>query len=214
MRWSFVFMTVFLASPRFARAQQASDDPDSELRTRQVQLWDRMKQALQAPNGLEYFRTSMQGATIPGSAGGLHALRGTVISREPPDRPTVLTLSMSDNGIADVTLRLVDEPTTPDREEAPASVPPKPVAREIRRNDIGVDDLIREWREQGLHTGWVSGPRKQMLTPQQKPVIRTGEPAPGASVEFEGIAHEFSPAPFMLTFEVSMSKIRIVEAKK
>ena len=214
MRWSFVFMTVFLASPQSARAQQTGDDPDSELRTRQVQLWDRIKQALQAPNGSEYFRTSLQGATIPGSAGGLHALRGTVISREPPDHPAIVTLSMSDNGVADVTLRLVDEPITPDREETPESVSPKAVARETGRNDIGVDDLIREWRERGLRTGWVSGPRKQMPAPQQKPVMRAGEPAPGASVEFEGIAHEFSPAPFMLTFDVSMAKIRIVEARK
>ena len=99
MRWSFFFVTVFLASPRFAGAQQ----------TQENQLWDRIKKELQAPNGLEYFRSSMQGAMIPGGVGGLNGLRGTVISREPPDHPTILTVSMSDDGTADVTLRLIDD---------------------------------------------------------------------------------------------------------
>jgi hypothetical protein len=61
MRWSFFLATVFLASPRFAGAQQ----------TRQIPLWDRLKQGLQAPNGLDYFQTAVQGAIIPGGVGGL-----------------------------------------------------------------------------------------------------------------------------------------------
>ena len=204
MRSAFFLVTVFLASPRFAGAQQ----------TLQVPLWDRINQALQAPNGSEYFRISMQGATIPGGAGGVVGLRGTVISRDPPDHPTILTISMSNDGIADVTLRLIDDPPTPDPEQAAESLPPRPFPSVIARRDIAVEDMIREWRERGLRTDWVSGPRKQSLAPQQASVMPAGEPAPGASVEFEGIAQEFSREPFMLTFDVSRSKITIVPEKR
>lgn len=203
MRWSFFLATVVLASPRFAGAQQ----------TPQNQLWDRIKKQLQAPKGSEYFRYSMQGAIIPGGVGGLAGLRGTVISCEPPDRPRILTVSMTDDGIADVTLRLIDDLQQVAQPEPPQErVPPKPVARALARYDITVEDMIREWRVGGLHTGWLAGPRKPIPV-QPGPAAPAADLAPGAIVEFEGIASEFSPAPFMATFDVSRSKIRIVQPK-
>jgi hypothetical protein len=151
---------------------------------------------------------------IPGGAGGLHVLRGTVISREPPDHPTVLTVSMSDDGIADVTLRLVDDSRPAPQPEPPQErVPPKPVASAVERHDIAVEDMIREWRERGLHTGWLSGPRA-LIPLQQSSAAPAVDLAPGVTVEFEGVAEAFTPVPFVLTFQVSRSNIRIVQARK
>jgi hypothetical protein len=204
MRWSFFLGTVFLASPPFAGAQQ----------TQQNQLWDRIKQALQAPNGMEYFRYSLQGATIPGGVDGLARLRGTVISLEPPERPVILTVSMSDDGIADVTLKLVDDSRPGPQPEPPQErVPPKPVARALARYDITVEDMIREWRMGALHAGWLSGSR-ETIPVQQALATAAVDLAPGVGIEFEGIASEFSREPFMVTFEVSRSKIRTMQAKK
>jgi hypothetical protein len=201
MRWSFFLVTVLLASPRFAGAQ----------RTPQIPLWDRIKQALQAPDGLEYFRSALQGAMIPGGVEGLRGLRGTAVSREPPDHPTILTVSMSDDGVADVTLRLIDDSRPAPQPEPPQEpVPPKSVARALERHDIAVEDMIREWRLRGLHTGWLSGPSE----PQQSSTTPVIDLAPGVVIEFEGSAESFSAQPFMLTFQVPRSNIRIVQARK
>ena len=60
MRWSFFLVTVFLALPRSAAPQTHY----------QIPLWQRIKRALQAPDGLEYFRSAFHGATIPGGVDG------------------------------------------------------------------------------------------------------------------------------------------------
>jgi hypothetical protein len=204
MRWSFFLVTVFLASPRFAAPQTHY----------QIPLWQRIKRALQAPDGLEYFRSSFQGATIPGGVDGLAGLQGTVISREPPDHPTILTVSMSDNGIADVTLRLIDDSRPAPQPELPqARVPPEPVSSPIGRHDITVEDMIREWRVHGLHTGWLSGPQVQQSPPMPAVDLAPGATI-GATIEFEGIASEFSREPFMVTFDAPRSKVRTVQAKE
>ena len=68
--------------------------------------------------------------------------------------------------------------------------------------------MIRERRVHGLHTGWLSGPQVQ-----QSPPMPAVDLAPGATIEFEGIASEFSREPFMVTFDVPRSKVRVVQAK-
>ena len=65
-------------------------------------LWSAMKRQLTAPDGEEYFRTSLQNAYVP-------LLIGTLLSATPEEQPHILVLSMSDATTPEVTIRLTDE---------------------------------------------------------------------------------------------------------
>src|SRR5260370_33022781 len=150
---------------------------------------------------------------VGGGGGGLGALRGTVISIEPPENPTIVTVAMSDGGKAEVTLNLVDDREPPMfLQEQVTRVLPIQAADTIAAHDIKVEDMIREWRARPLVTAWRLGPA------EPRPVARTAAVAlpatPGADIEFEGVASAFSPEPFMLTFQVLRSRVTIIRAKR
>ena len=62
-------------------------------------LWVRLKAALTAPNGENYWERGVKDAELP-------YLYGTVLSSDPKDQPRVLVLAMSDRSTAEVTLRV------------------------------------------------------------------------------------------------------------
>jgi hypothetical protein len=66
-----------------------------EVTRPQRELWTRMKAALAADDGVEYFRMGVNGALLP-------EMSGTLISQSPAE----LVLGISDPGTPEVTLRL------------------------------------------------------------------------------------------------------------
>lgn len=72
------------------------------------QLWSTIKRALTDTDGQEYFDNSFKGAMVPGGAGGLWYLSGTLLSAEPKEQPGVLVLAISDRCTPEVTLRFKD----------------------------------------------------------------------------------------------------------
>jgi hypothetical protein len=219
MRCFFFVAIVLFPSLRFANAQEPDSDAGSQRRIQQLSLWDSIRQALQAPDGAKYFETSLQGAMIPANVNGVVALRGTVISSEPPEHPAIVTVAMSDGAVAEVTLKLVDDPEPPAfRQEPVTGVLPIQVqpAYGIAAHDNTVEDMIREWRARPLASVWrlaPQEPRALVRTAATSATLTDSFPT-GADIEFEGLAAEFSREPFMLTFEVRRSKVTIVRAKK
>ncbi len=63
-----------------------------------------MKQGLTGDNGDAFFNNSVKDTEIPGGAEGVKAFTGTVISVEPPDRPTKVVLGVEDPTKPDATL--------------------------------------------------------------------------------------------------------------
>ncbi|MCU1272656.1 MAG: hypothetical protein JWO48_87 [Bryobacterales bacterium] len=72
------------------------------------QLWSYIKRELTGPDAQEYFDSSFKGAMVPGGAGGLWYLTGTLLSAEPREQPGVLVLAISDRSTPEVTLRFKD----------------------------------------------------------------------------------------------------------
>jgi len=60
--------------------------------------WKAIKDALMAPNGMEYFETGVKGAELP-------QLRGKVVSMKPALRPKEVVLEMDGDSSQDVTLK-------------------------------------------------------------------------------------------------------------
>ena len=198
MRRRFSLVAALLSAPFICCAQQPGD-PEPGTRTQNA-LWSRIKASLQAPDGMDYFRTSLQDAFIP-------KLNGTVISRE----PGILRIAMSDAATPDVQLKLSDEEATVLVPILPEGSRSSPEARVKSSGDAEVEAMIHDWREHGLHTGWLKVLWVQRPAPQS---AREADPPVGALIEFEGSATDFTPAPFTLTFTVKRSDIRIVESKK
>ncbi|HXI40705.1 MAG TPA: hypothetical protein VNH83_12030, partial [Bryobacteraceae bacterium] len=69
-------------------------------------LWMTLKGALTAPDGQQYFDTSMKGTEVPGGAGGVQTFKGKLISMKPAVRPKELVLSIGDGTTPDATLVL------------------------------------------------------------------------------------------------------------
>ncbi len=67
-------------------------------------LWYTIKQSLTSDQGDQFFNSNVKDAEIPGGAEGVKNFTGTVISIDPPDRPTKVTLGVEDPTKADTTL--------------------------------------------------------------------------------------------------------------
>ncbi len=59
-------------------------------------LWYTIKQNLTGDQGDQFFSNNVKDAEIPGGAEGVKDFTGTVISVDPPDRPTKVTLGVED----------------------------------------------------------------------------------------------------------------------
>ncbi len=62
----------------------------------QFKLWYGIKQSLTGDQGDEFFNKNVKDAEIPGGAIGVQNFTGTVISIDPPDRPTKVVLGVED----------------------------------------------------------------------------------------------------------------------
>ena len=65
----------------------------------QLALWMGVKKMLTAPDGAQYFETSMKGAAVP-------ALKGKVISAKPPVRSKEIVVGVADPNTPEITLKL------------------------------------------------------------------------------------------------------------
>ena len=77
-----------------------------DLAQRQTRMWQAIREALVAPNGAEYFRLNLYSTEVPGGAGGLRRLRGTVLSSQTVLEPRVVLLTMTnETAVAEVMLQ-------------------------------------------------------------------------------------------------------------
>ncbi len=67
-------------------------------------IWYAVKQSLTADQGEQFFNSSVKGVEVPGGAEGIKSFNGTVISIDPPDRPTKVVLGVEDPAKPDATL--------------------------------------------------------------------------------------------------------------
>jgi hypothetical protein len=72
-------------------------------------LWYSVKTNLIADNGPSFFASSVKDTDIPGGANGVKDFTGTILTVEPADKPTRVTLGIEDPTKADATL-LFSEP--------------------------------------------------------------------------------------------------------
>jgi hypothetical protein len=70
----------------------------------QFKLWYTIKQNLTGDQGDAFFNSNVKDAEIPGGAEGVKDFTGTVISIDPPDRPTKVVLGIEDPAKPDATL--------------------------------------------------------------------------------------------------------------
>jgi hypothetical protein len=77
--------------------QRLSSDPA-------FKLWYSIKQSLTGDQGDQFFNTNMKDVEVPGGAEGVKDFTGTVISIDPPDRPTKVVLGVEDPTKPDTTL--------------------------------------------------------------------------------------------------------------
>lgn len=75
----------------------------------QLAFWLKLKDALTAPNGEQYFEGGMKGALVPPE--GVPPLKGKLIRQEPARNPKELVLALSDPNTPEVILK-VDPPMT------------------------------------------------------------------------------------------------------
>jgi len=73
---------------------------------RGLALWKNIYEQLTGPNGREYFESSMRDALVPDGADGVRYFDATLISAEPPGRPSKLLVSVVDHRTPDAMLRL------------------------------------------------------------------------------------------------------------
>ena len=67
-------------------------------------LWYTIQTNLTGDNGDQFFASNVKDAEIPGGAEGVKDFTGNVISIEPADKPTKITLGVTDPNTADATL--------------------------------------------------------------------------------------------------------------
>jgi len=70
----------------------------------QFKLWYTIKQNLTGDNGDAFFNSNVKDAEIPGGAEGVKTFTGTVISIDPPDKPTKVVVGIEDATKPDATL--------------------------------------------------------------------------------------------------------------
>ena len=94
-------LTLLAPAPTFAQTRKLPP-PNSR------EFWTIIKAALTAPDGQDYFENNLKGAMVPGGAGGVELLTGTLVSAEPVAQPAVLIVAISDAKTPEVTLQLKD----------------------------------------------------------------------------------------------------------
>jgi hypothetical protein len=67
-------------------------------------LWFSLKQQLTGDNGPAYFSSNVKDAELPGGANGVKTFSGTILTVEPADKPTRVTVGIEDPTKADATL--------------------------------------------------------------------------------------------------------------
>jgi hypothetical protein len=67
-------------------------------------LWYSLQQSLTGDQGDSFFANNVKDAEIPGGANGIKSFSGTVISLDPPEKPTKIVLGVLDPAKADCTL--------------------------------------------------------------------------------------------------------------
>lgn len=67
-------------------------------------LWYSIESSLKAENGQQFFESNMKEVEVPAGAQGVKNFTGTVITVDPPDRPTKVTLGVDDPTKPDATL--------------------------------------------------------------------------------------------------------------
>ncbi len=67
-------------------------------------LWYSIESSLKSDKGQNFFNSSMKDVEVPGGAEGVKNFSGTVITIDPPDRPTKVTLGVEDPAKPDATL--------------------------------------------------------------------------------------------------------------
>jgi hypothetical protein len=87
------------AANKEVAAIQARLDSDPAFK-----LWYSIQQSLTGDQGPDFFSKSMKGTEVPGGANGVQNFSGTVISIDPADKPTKVTLGVDDPAKADATL--------------------------------------------------------------------------------------------------------------
>jgi len=85
-------------------AQQAKALEDRMNADPAFKLWYTIQTNLTGDNGEQFWDSSVKDAEIPGGAEGVKYFSGTVISIDPPDRPTKIVLGVTDPQTPDATL--------------------------------------------------------------------------------------------------------------
>ncbi len=67
-------------------------------------LWYAVKTSLTGDNGPAYFASNVKDAELPGGANGVKTFSGTILTVEPADKPTRITVGIEDPTKADATL--------------------------------------------------------------------------------------------------------------
>jgi hypothetical protein len=67
-------------------------------------IWYAIKQQLTGDQGDQFFNSNVKDAEVPGGSEGVKTFNGTVISIDPPDRPTKIVLGIEDPAKPDATL--------------------------------------------------------------------------------------------------------------
>lgn len=101
VRAAMLVLTLLAAAPSFAQTRKLPRPTSREF-------WTIIKAALTAPDGQDYFENNLKGAMVPGGAGAVELLTGTLVSAEPASQPAVLIVAISDAKTPEVTLQLKD----------------------------------------------------------------------------------------------------------
>jgi Tfp pilus assembly protein PilF len=88
-----------------AQAQAAADETNKRIASDPAfKIWYAIKQQLTGDQGDQFFTSNVKDAEVPGGAEGVKTFNGTVISIDPPDRPTKVVLGVEDPTKPDATL--------------------------------------------------------------------------------------------------------------
>jgi hypothetical protein len=92
-----------------AKANQAAEELQARLQSDPaLSLWYSLQQSLTTDQGDQFFTSNVKDADIPGGANGVKNFSGTIISMDPPDKPTKLVLGVLDPTKPDATLVFQD----------------------------------------------------------------------------------------------------------
>jgi len=86
---------------------QAEKDKELAATDPALALWVRLKSALVASDGAQYFDGNMKDALVPPE--GLPAFKGHIIKVEPARNPTTIIVGVADPKVADATIKLAPE---------------------------------------------------------------------------------------------------------